>query len=584
MARVYEPPDSDFDEDFREEYERKSDSDDEFYAYHPNEKITMLDNSIKSIRERTAHMIEARRTKPETNYIPPPVCKSLDYLRSQGVPERVIMVLTDPNTTSAQCLSISDKIYQAAPKHAIVSTSDNLNIIQRWVLDRREPRDVEPKEAFPSPVEIGLEYMQHAEIKPVKFAPEVYRRDIHKAFERLKELGVSDDDIDTLSDLDVMWFIFYRVMDRIQKDVSEKHLSREINDLLYLIREWRQEQKDREKDKEKAKHEAIPAAAQPVIAPPQSAFIGLRRPAALVAPRGLGTELDILKEIPPFVGLSKLMMDDAGPPPLLSSSLVRSEAMAGDDRPPLLSSNLAPYGSVNITSVHELYQPVFNNVLSPKLEAKPLTQEPTQEPSKPPAQEPNHAEILKQVLEKLIAVLDAHECPIKHDHSKDLVVASDGHIYDRLEIANWVQQKGAQATSPVTRGKISNVFYPAYTAIGTVESLQKIANFINKSLDPNYVVEPVIAAKKPPSRETRCEQLEQKAEGTLMIYHFASKRYITVPHIPSGTTSDLYDLYGHKMQFPEGSFKLACQGVVLNLGEPMSKYGIERDAVVVHLP
>lgn len=510
MARVYEPPDSDFDEDFREEYERKSDSDDEFYAYHPNEKVTMLDNSLKSARQR-ADMIEARRTKPETNP--------------------------------------------------------------------------------------GTNYIPF-EIKPVKFAPEVYRRDIHKAFERLKELGVSDDDIDTLSDLDVMWFIFYRVMDRIQKNVSEKHLSREINDLLYLIREWRQEQK--EKDKEKAKQEAIPAAAQPVIAPPQSAFIGLRRPAALVAPRGLGSELDALKEIPPLVGSSpfwsKPEMDDAGPPPLLSSSLVRSEATSIDDRPPLLSSNLAPYGSVNITSVHELYQSVFNNVLSPKLEAKPLTQEPTQEPSKPPTQEPtqehskqptqepNHAEILKQVLEKLMNVLESHECPIKHDHSKDLVVASDGHIYDRAEITGWVQQKGVQATSPVTRGKISNVFYPAYTAIGTVESLQKIANFINKSLDPNYVVEPVIVAKKPPSRETRCYQLEQKAEGTLMIYHFASKRYITVPHIPSGTTSDLYDLYGHKMQFPEGSFKLACQGVVLNLGEPMSKYGICRDAVVVHLP
>jgi len=691
MARVYEPPDSDFDEDFREEYEQKSSSEDEFYAYHPKEKVTKLDDGRSAKPKVTlgrADMTETMSVKPETIYIPPQVRVGLDYLRSQGVPERVITTLTDPNTTPAQCLSILDKIYQAAPKHAVVSMSNNLNIIQRWILDRRElhstdadklvslsrippeasaalyylsvrgipislvnalidadttparfvklkdaiyqiaPRhnlvsvsnsldsiqkwvierhELNRAELYPSPEDLGLkseyahpqlksEYKQPAaaESKLMTTSAEVHSGDIYKAFKRLKELGISDNDIDILSDLDTTRLAFHDTLGKIKDIALEGQFYSEIKDLSDSIWIWRREQKNHEEtdwlpkqkskqeSKQESKQAAVPAAVQPVTAPPQSTFIGLRRPPALVAPRGLVQELVSLKEIPPLVGSvpcrSKLDMDDHGPPPLLSSSLMpanQNETAVGEPNPAAKPSNLK-------LDMDDHGPP---SLLSSSLMPANLEPDSTKPSNLAGQSKLDHAEILKQVLEKITAVLESHECPIKHDHSKDLVIASDGHIYDRAEITNWVQQKGAQATSPVTRGKITNVFYPAYAAIGAVESLQKIVNFINKAIDPSYVPpEPMLIVNKPPTRETRCEQLEQKSEGSVMIYHYASKRYVKVSFIPSGKTDDLYDLYGHKMQFPEGSFKLAYHNMTVNPGEPMSKYGIERDAVIVHLP
>jgi len=197
---------------------------------------------------------------------------------------------------------------------------------------------------------------------------------------------------------------------------------------------------------------------------------------------------------------------------------------------------------------------------------------------------PNHTEILKQVLIQLEKILEAHECPIKHDHSNDLVTASDGHIYDRAEITSWVHQGGVNATSPVTRGKISGVFYPAYAAIGAVEAVQNVMDFINQSLDPSYKPASKLAPAKPSTRETRCALLDKRSSLSVHVYHYVSKRYIPVKYIPDGTTNDLYDLYGYKMQLPEGSFKLACRGVLLPLGETLRNFVPDTGFTVVHLP
>ena len=47
-------------------------------------------------------------------------------------------------------------------------------------------------------------------------------------------------------------------------------------------------------------------------------------------------------------------------------------------------------------------------------------------------------------------------CPIGHALMREPVMAADGHTYERTEIAKWIQQKGASATSPKTNQILEN--------------------------------------------------------------------------------------------------------------------------------
>lgn len=71
----------------------------------------------------------------------------------------------------------------------------------------------------------------------------------------------------------------------------------------------------------------------------------------------------------------------------------------------------------------------------------------------------------------LIAIRDACQCPILHDFSADMVVASDGEGYDRQAIKQW--QRGNN-TSPVTRGRLKKKVYPNRFARRVFDELQKV--------------------------------------------------------------------------------------------------------------
>lgn len=210
---------------------------------------------------------------------------------------------------------------------------------------------------------------------------------------------------------------------------------------------------------------------------------------------------------------------------------------------------------------------------------------------------PDYASILAHVLTQLEKILQTHECPIKSDISRNLVVASDGHLYDRAEITRWVQQEGSQATSPVSREKISTVFYPAYAAAQTVDLVQALIAYVNTTakLAPKVPSESQTsesqtsephAIQKPDPRETRCaflERLPRTSDDVIVVYNSSCKRYFTVGLNPNRSTRDLYDLYGFRLQIPEGSFKLICEGAVLGPDEPLSNYKINSRSIIMHV-
>ena len=55
---------------------------------------------------------------------------------------------------------------------------------------------------------------------------------------------------------------------------------------------------------------------------------------------------------------------------------------------------------------------------------------------------------------------EEHLCPISYEVMVDPVVAADGHIYERVQIERWLEDK---KTSPLTNANLStNVLYPAH--------------------------------------------------------------------------------------------------------------------------
>lgn len=70
----------------------------------------------------------------------------------------------------------------------------------------------------------------------------------------------------------------------------------------------------------------------------------------------------------------------------------------------------------------------------------------------------------------LSAISDACQCPIKHDFTADMVVASDGEGYDREALQQWKQRSN---TSPVTREELRPRVYPNRFARRVFEELQR---------------------------------------------------------------------------------------------------------------
>jgi predicted nuclease with TOPRIM domain len=71
----------------------------------------------------------------------------------------------------------------------------------------------------------------------------------------------------------------------------------------------------------------------------------------------------------------------------------------------------------------------------------------------------------------LIAIRDAGQCPIKHEFTDDMVVASDGQSYDRQAIQQWRQRNN---TSPITREQLVGNVFPNRFAQKVFDELQKI--------------------------------------------------------------------------------------------------------------
>lgn len=72
----------------------------------------------------------------------------------------------------------------------------------------------------------------------------------------------------------------------------------------------------------------------------------------------------------------------------------------------------------------------------------------------------------------LTAVREACQCPILNDFTADMVVASDGHGYDRQALQQWRQKDNS---SPVTREPLQPILFPNRFGLGVFEELRKFS-------------------------------------------------------------------------------------------------------------
>ena len=68
----------------------------------------------------------------------------------------------------------------------------------------------------------------------------------------------------------------------------------------------------------------------------------------------------------------------------------------------------------------------------------------------------NDALLRPEAEQRVVQEHNSFVCPIGHALMREPVMAADGHTYERTEIAKWIQQKGASATSPKTNQILEN--------------------------------------------------------------------------------------------------------------------------------
>ena len=69
-------------------------------------------------------------------------------------------------------------------------------------------------------------------------------------------------------------------------------------------------------------------------------------------------------------------------------------------------------------------------------------------------------------------VPDEYLCPITCEVMEDPVIAEDGQTYEREAIATWVASAG---TSPMTRQRMANMFFPNRSIKGLIEKWREEA-------------------------------------------------------------------------------------------------------------
>lgn len=126
----------------------------------------------------------------------------------------------------------------------------------------------------------------------------------------------------------------------------------------------------------------------------------------------------------------------------------------------------------------------------------------------------------KQVTKTLKQRLERLTCPITQSLFRNPVIASDGHTYDRSAITEWHAQN---PTSPITRERISNVFFRArYIENEVADFIKEFPEYkieIKQEYKPTDLVEVKLDEPTQPLINTQLSDSTKKILTPLLYVH-----------------------------------------------------------------